>query len=183
MALLDVVDSYFLQVQAQMQLIDPSQMFGSVIQARDWPMTPPLEGALYLLFVNAVALGGSESQNYYELLCQWNWLLIGSDIQGNQVTANRGDRYRKSMKIQDNLRQANYPSFCAKKNYTVNPGTGALLGSYVIQNGVPNDVPWESLHWSKLTFMPRQDNPKSGFVYGAASLRIYCWDDVLEAVA
>lgn len=178
--LIDIIDSYWLQVQSQMGIIAPGQQFGGVIQGRDWPGTPPLPDTLYLLFMGAVSLGGTEAQNYYEILCQWSWIDIGTDIQANQQKANRGDRWRTSMAIQSNLRQANYPSFCQKKTWNVNAQTGELIGTAI--NGVlVGGV--ESIYWSKLTFMPKQDNPKSGFIYGAASLRIYAWDDVLQAIA
>lgn len=178
--LIDVVDSYYIQVQQQMTIVAPGQLFGGVIQGRDWPSTPPSADTLYLLYVGAVALGGTEAQNYYEILCQWSWLDIGTDIGQNQQKANRGDRYRTSMAIQSNLRQANYPSFCPKKTWTADPNTGELTGTFI--NGVLVGGA-ESIYWSKLTFMPKQDNPKSGFIYGSASLRIYAWDDVLAAVA
>ena len=178
--LIDIIDSYFLAVQAQMGIVNPAQMFGGVIQARDFPATPPFPDTLYLLYIGAVALGGTEAQNYYEILCQWSWIDIGTDIQQNQQKANRGDRYRTSMQIQSNLRQANYPSFCPKRTWTANAQTGALVGTLI--NGVVVGGA-ESIYWSKLTFMPKQDNPKSGFIYGAASVRLYAWDDVIAVVA
>src|ERR1035438_5650375 len=112
--LIDICDSYYLYVQSQMAIVAPGQNFGGLIQGRDWPATPPFPDTLYLLYIHAVSLGGTESQNYFEIICQWSWIDIGTDIQPNQQKANRGDRWRTSMAIQSNLRQANYPSFCPK---------------------------------------------------------------------
>lgn len=178
--LIDSVDSYYMTIQRQMAIISPGQLFAGVIQARDFPMTPPLQNALYLLVISAQPIGGTESQNLYEILCQWTWLSIGTDIQPNQQAANRGDRYRASMAIVNSLRNANFPSYCAKSTISSVDAEGDLTVTPI--NG-PAVGGAESIWWSKLSFQPKQDNPKSGIVYGAASVRIYCYDDVMASVA
>jgi hypothetical protein len=178
--ILDLCDSYYLQIQKQMKIINPGQMFGGVIQSRDWPASPPLASTLYLLFLSSQAIGGSESQNLFELTLQWSWVTIGTDIQPNQQAANRGDRYRTSLMIMSNLRSANYPSYCPKRTIAGVDAEGDLTVNSINQLAVGGA---ESIWWSKLTMMPKQDNAKSGFVYGAASVRVYGWDDVLASVA
>jgi hypothetical protein len=175
----DVVDSYFDYVTNQMAKIDSSQKFGSMIEARDWPMTPPIEGALYLLYMHSLPVGGTEAQIEYEHFCQWTWILIGTDITGTQQAANRGDRRRQNAAIINNLRQANFPSYCQKKSYAMN-------GNTVEGTGVSSTVPYsssESIFWSHLRFLPRPDLQKTGLIYGAAQVSVYAWEDVAVAVA
>jgi hypothetical protein len=157
------------------------QPFGGVADARDWPQTPPLEGALYLLYITAVPSGiVSQAQMGYEYFCQWTWLLIGTDIQQAQMTQSRADRYRQNMQIQKNLRDANYPGFCVKQDYSAN------------QQGVVSSVPStstfpystiEMVTWANLRFMPKSDNEKSGLVFGAAAVELEAYDDISLAVA
>jgi hypothetical protein len=173
------IDSYYAYVVQQMAIVDSAQKFGGLISARDWPQTQPIDSALYLLFLNAVPVGGTESQIKYQYFCQWNWLLIGNDIAANQQASNRGDRWRSSMKIAGNLRQANYPGFCQKTAFAVD-----AQGNFTA-TPVTSSVPYsqyEGVYWTKLKFIPRQDE-KAGLIYGAASLQLYAYDDVLAAIA
>lgn len=172
--MIEPLDSYYSYIAARMAAIDSTQKMCGVVAARDWPLTPPIEGGLYLLFLSAVPTTGTESQIFYEYSCQWNWLLIGTDISPTQQAENRGDRYRKSMQIVKNLRQANFPSFCSKKSFAANA-----------QGTVTQMVydPIESIWWSHLRMMPRADNDKSGLVYGAAALQLFAYDDVLATAS
>jgi hypothetical protein len=83
------------------------------------------------------------------------------------------------MKIEDNLRQANYPGFCPKIDITSDPASGNLT-----QNGYTS---WrvggaESVRWTRLFFSPKQDD-SSGIIFEAATTTLTCMDDVLPAVA
>jgi hypothetical protein len=169
------LDSYWTTIVNRMATVDSTQRFGGFIDSRDWPMTAPIEGALYLLFLQAVPVGGTESQIFYQYICQWSWLLIGENISATEQESNRGNRRRENMKIIDNLRQANYPSWCEKKSYTANTQTG-VISSASVRDG-------ESLWWSRLRFIPRADNDKSGLIYGVATFQLYSYDDVLAAIA
>lgn len=181
MAIIDIVDSYHEHVRSKMAVVDAGQGFGGIINAREWPLTPPIEGFLYLLFIEATPTdAGSEAQNFYEILCQWNWLIIGTDIAASQRAENRGDRYRRSMRIINNLRQASYPSHTRKNSHTPDPNTGTLTATPVSSEFPRSAEEW--IWWSRLRMAPRQDEA-SGLVYGAASVRIYGYDSVLAAVA
>jgi hypothetical protein len=177
---IEAIDSYFLYVKQQMSIVDSAQQFGGVVNAHDWPQMEPADGTLYLLYMNSFAMDeGTEAQNKFQHMCQWVWVLVGDDIAEDQQAMNRGSRWRQHMQIQHNLRQANFPSFCAKKQYTADAQTGVVTGTpytQAIYGGA------ESVWWSMLRFMPRFDQMKSGLVYGAASVTLYSYDDVLTAL-
>jgi hypothetical protein len=178
---IEAIDTYYDYVARQMATAATSQAMCGYIAAQDWPLTAPVEGGLYLLYLTSVPVAGGESQILYQHQLQWVWLLIGTDIKINQVAENRGDRYRTNIMIMQNLRQANYPSFCPKKTFTVNSQTGVITGvGFGQQPGIGGA---DSVWWSKLRFMPKQDNDRSGLIYGAAALQLYAYDDVLPSVA
>jgi hypothetical protein len=193
--LIDILDSYFLFTQSQMAAINAqvyingaavAQPFGSILQARDWPLTEANEGALYLLILSANPVGGSVNQTIYEFICQWTWLLIGTNLTYGQVGANRGDRYRTNLQIMSNLRQAHYPGFCQKKTITgVNQNTQAIT-----QVPATSTVPYvsspyntvESIWWTRLRFPFKQDQ-QSGVVYGVGAFSLYGIDDAYASLA
>jgi hypothetical protein len=180
--MLDVIDSYFAQVQAQMQNVDPTQAFGGIVNARDWPLTPPVLGALYLLVGAKISLpGGTASQELFEYQCQWTWLLVGTDIPQNTIMENRGDRYRASLTIEQNLRQANFPQWCQKKSATVNTQTGAVTFTPVSSTYPVSAT--EQITWSRIRFASRQDNEKTGVVYGVGVVSVFGYDDILASLA
>ncbi len=180
--MISVLDSYFHYVKTQMGVYAPSQRFGGVVLARDWPADPPIQGALYLLYLtsNPTQLG-TQAQNHFEYFCQWVWILIGSDIANNQQASNRGDRYRSNLQIMENLRQANYPGYTQKLQVaSVDQQTGVITYAPVLSSYPTTNI--EMVTWSKPRFMPKGDE-KSGIVYGAAAVQICGYDDVALAVA
>lgn len=179
MALTDILDSYYMQIKSAMATVDSSQVFGGSVDARDWPATPITTGALYLLFLQAAPSGGTEAQRQFHFYCQWNWIIIGTDIQAGQQAANRGDRRRVSLQIMANLRQASYPGFCQKKSYSAN--SQGIVSSSPVQSALPFSSV-ESITWSAPRMMPKlKEEP--GIVYGAAAVDIYGYDDVLAVIA
>lgn len=180
--IVDILDSYFLQVKNTMANVDNTQRFGGIVNARDWPQTKPNEGALYLVYVSANQKGGSIDQQLTECICQWCWILIGDDIAANKRAENRGSRFRSSMTIENNLRQANWPGFTRKINVSgVDQQTGALTITPVVSTAPRSDI--ESVWWSALKFVPQLDNERTGFTYGVATVTIYGYDDVLASLA
>ncbi len=188
------IDAYFQYVAAQMAVLQAkvlvngaliNQPMGGVVNARDWPATPANEGALYLLFLNANPSEAdpmvSQSQMAYEYFCQWVWMLIGTDITNTQQAQSRSDRYRANFQIIQNLRQANYPGFCQKKDYSADPQTGAISSTPSASLFPVSSI--EMVTWSNLKFMPKSDNDKSGLVFGAASVDLHAYDDVSILVA
>ena len=195
--LADVTDSYFLQIQSQMAKLGSAanisvngqtifQPFGGVVMARDFPLTEIAEAALYLCIIDIQPKGGTEGQILYEFICQWTWLLIGTNLSMGQQGSNRGDRYRTHMQIMSNLRQANFPSFCQKKTITgVNAQTQAITQVPATSSVPYASVPYntvESIWWSKLKFPMKQD-PKSGVVYGVGALSIFGFDNANALLA
>ena len=165
-----------------MAIVDSSQKMSGYVNARDWPLTPPdTTGGLYLLYLRAIQLPkGTESQNLFQYFMQWVWIIIGTDIQANQQAENRGDRFRSSMKVEQNLRQAHFPGFTQKKQFSVS--TQGVLSSTGVQSIYPpSNI--ESVWWTRPKFMPRQDNAKSGLIYGAAAVELFAFEDVNPAVA
>jgi hypothetical protein len=188
--LISVIDSYFSYVRGQLKILDAQvsvngkkipQPVGTVVQARDWPLTPPIEGALYLLVQSIVPVeGGTQSQIHYQFVCQWTWLLIGQDIPANGRMENRGDRHRASLQIMTNLRQANFPCYCQKFQYTVDEATGELI--VVPAQSVYPESNVEMVRWDFPRFISQPDEP-SGLSYGVAAVNLYGWDDVNALVA
>jgi hypothetical protein len=177
--LIDAIDTYFLYVAQQLAILDSTQVLCGTVNARDWPLTPPnTDGGLYLLFLRAVPVGGTDSQTLWEYFCQWSWILLGTDIQSTQISENRGDVYRRDMAIANNVRQASFPGYCIKKSVaansegtlTVTPYTGAAVYGA------------ESVWWTRPRISPRRD-PNSGVLYGTAVLELYAFDDVNALVA
>ena len=195
--MIEAVDSYYTYVAAQMAtlrghnssglgfvtingVVTPQPMCGYV-ESRDWPMTPNVEGGLYLLLLGEQPTPEkSQAQTEYCYHCQWMWLLIGQDIQAAQLAQNRGDRFRQNMVIEENLRQANYPGYCQKNRISFdsqgNPTIAAVTSLYPVSQP-------EMVRWTKPRFMPRNDNQKSGLLYGAAAVELYAYSDVALAVA
>jgi len=188
-SLVSACDSYYSYVVAQMSKLNATvyingatipQPFAGIINAQDWPQAPIVEGGLYLLVIRAVPVQENPGQANieYEYYCQWVWILIGTDTKATDVSANRGDRYRASMQIMDNLRQANYPGYCQRMDYSGN-ADGSVSATAVTDEFGGYD--W--VKWSKLTFIPHVDNDKAGVVYGAATVDIRAYSDIAAAVA
>ena len=186
------VDTYFAYVVQQMATLKATvsingnlvpQPFGGVVNARDWPQSPVVEGALYLLVLtqNPNNKGmPSQAQMGYEYFCQWVWLLLGTDIQASQLVQNRADRFRQEMQIVENLRQASYPGWTRKMDVSVD--TNGNL-SFVPSSSVVPVNALEMITWTNLRFMPKPDNEKSGVSYGAAAVEIHGYSDVSALVA
>lgn len=189
--IISIIDSYYQFVSQQMVAINAQinvngaliqQPMCGYVQARDWPQTPQVEGGLYLLILSTPLGGGlkSRAQEQVEVVCQWQWLLVGTDITAIQLAQNRGDRFRTNFQITENLRQANYPRFCRKQDYSVTP-TGVLQS--IPSTSVYPVSPIESVTWTPLRFMPHTDSQISGLTFGVAALELYGFSDVNVAIA
>ena len=177
----DILDSFFSYIADQAALQNPTnpQVFGGVVEARDWPQTQPIPGALYLLVLGQRNMGGTEDQNYYEITCQWTWFTQGVDIQQDQVAENRAGRYRYGMQIVNTLRNAHYPGFCAKSTTTVDSEGNLTVVPFTSPS---EDGGWQMIRWTRPNFMPRQDD-KSGILYQSATVRVYGYDSVSPLVS
>lgn len=187
--LISALDTYYTFIVRQMSTLGAqvsingvtmAQPFGGMVNARDWPQTKSIEGALYLLFLNAIPTrGGTSAQREYEYFLQWVWTIIGSDITPGQQEQNRGNRYRTDLQIMENLNQASYPGFCRKQDFSSDSeGVVTALPS----SSVYPVSDWESIRWTDPSFMPKTDQ-KSGVVFGAAKVEVYAFSDVASVLA
>ncbi len=155
-----------------MQTVNPVRVASlkGIALAQDWPQLQIVDGALYLLYLTSVPIGGTKSFPLYKHFMQWVWLLLGTDIQANQQAANRGDRYRTHLAIQEDLKQVSYPGFAWKMVATEDPDTGVV--TFTQTN------PMELVQWSDLK-MPTKFNIKAGAIYGTAAVEIQGYDATL----
>lgn len=174
MALVASIDTYYAWVKKQMQLVNPARVarFKGVALAQDWPQLEVQDGDIWLLYLNSVKVGGTKAVPLYKHFLQWAWLLIGNDIQADQVAANRA-KFRDHAALQEELKQCNYPGFAWKVLLTVDQLSGAATLTQV--------DPVEMVRWTDLT-MPTKFNQTAGVVYGYAAVEVDAYDATLPAV-
>lgn len=171
------IETYYFHVAGNMATLNPSQKFGGISDARDWPQVKVRENYLYLLVVGvSPTQQGTRANPGNRYTLQWNWIVIGSDIQPGHVSANRGDKYRTNLTIQQNLTNASYPGFALVNAYTQDPTTPAnLIVTPVSPQG------WA--RWSRPDFRGTNDFKRSGVLNGIASLNLYFESDVPSSIA
>ena len=155
-------------------------LVGGIVQAQDWPQIEIQEGVLYLLF-QKITPGNelkSKTQRQYIYHCQWSWILIGTDIAPSQQAMNRGDRFMTDMLIMQYLKEANYPGFCQKMDYSAS--SLGVVSAIPSVSAFPVSK-YESIVWDDLDFMPRPDNKASGVLYNAAGVTISAYEDMAAA--
>jgi hypothetical protein len=169
MAFIDSIDTYYSWVLQQMQTVDSSLVpsFKGNALASDWPQEQINDGDIWLLYLTTVPIGGTKAAPLYNHFLQWTWMLLGNDIQAQNIEANRGSRYRDHLAIQEALRQANYPGFAQKASVTVNMQTGA--GTFAQSN------PEEMIRWTELK-MPSKLPTGKGVLYGVAAVEVQAYD-------
>ena len=189
MSLASAVDTYYAWITKQLLALNAQVTVNGqtipltghgIVAARDWPQTPVNEGALYLLVLDQVPQGGTASQRGYIYYLQWAWLLIGQNVQSSQQAANRGDRYRQNLIIEENLRQSNYPGFTVKQDLQLDSNGNLMFTPSV--SIIPPSA-YEPLYWTELRFKPKDDSAQSGVLYGAATLELFAYSDVSPLVA
>lgn len=185
--LTDIIDSHYAYVLKRLisnnarvviNGVSVAQPMGGMLDARDWPQTQVVEGALYLLAQRVVPSGGTKSQRRFTCFCQWSWVLLGTDLSGYQEGANRGDRYRQNMQIEQNIREACYPNSCQKMVYSVD---SEGVGSGVAAQSVYPASSTEWVLWNEPTFRPRLDADKSGAIFGGAAVDLVGYDNMIPA--
>ncbi len=154
-----------------------AQPISGISLAQDWPEAPVQDSCLYLIVQRMQPTGKSKSQRQYNYHCQWTWLILGSDIQPGEQAQNRGNRYMANMQIMQNLKEANFPGFCQKMDYQVNPALGTVSAIPSASTYLPSRT--ERILWNELNFMPRQNQGgDSGVLYNAASVLVTGWEDM-----
>lgn len=176
MAFLDSIDTYFAWVYQQMLTVNAgfaASMKGSAL-ASDWPQVQINDGDIWLLYLTTVPIaGGTKSSPLYNHFLQWVWIFLGDDIQGQNIEANRGDRYRKHVTLQEAFRQANYPGFAQKAASTPNLQTGAVAFT--------QSSPEEMIRWTELK-MPTKLPIGKGILYGVAAVEVQAYDTIPQAI-
>lgn len=176
-AFADEIETYYFHVSANMAVLNSSQKFGGISDARDWPQVKIKEGYLYLLIVGiSPTQQGTRANPGNRYTLQWNWIVIGTDIQAGQVSANRGDKYRTNIGIQQSLASASYPGFAQVNSYTQDSGSPSnLIATPIDPEG------W--VRWSRPDFRGTNDFKRSGVLNGIASLNLYFESDVPSSIA
>lgn len=183
--LTSILDSYYayvtkrlvtLQAQVSINGSVAAQPMGGLVAAQDWPQTPVTEGAIYLVLQRMMPRGKSKTQRQYLFMCQWTWLLIGTDIPEYSQAENRADRWRSNLQIAQNLKEANYPGFCQKMDYMLLAPDAWKGTATPAQSTFPVSAT-ERIRWDDLEFMPRPDN-SSGVLYYAAGVTVMGWEDM-----
>lgn len=170
--LIDALDTYYSFIYAQYQLLNSSRQLCGIVNAQDWPQAELVDGGLYLLYLSSAPVPemSTKTQTYFEHFVQWAWTLIGDDLQSDQVGLNRGDRYRTSLAIEEELRQVHFPGFCAKQFSQVDAASGTVAFTQY--------APIEMIHWSAPKLGVRMANAQSGLLYGTAPVEVYGFSTV-----
>lgn len=165
--LADAVDSYFKHVEGRIAVINANRQVISIADAADWPPQQVIFNAFYLVVLGLVPVSGLRSQAVptYVHSVQWTWLIKGTDLQSGLRGNNRGDRYRISMLMRDEIRQASFPGYTQKKTWAVdNTVDPPALDSQACD-------PKESIFWSQPQYTKRTA-PDSGALYDLATVQI-----------
>lgn len=173
--MIEAIDSHYQSVKQRVLALNSARQFGGIMEARDWPTQPQLFDAFYLLTLGFTPLGKqaySATSLIVSHLLQWVWIGKGTDIQSGIVGANRGDRYRTSLRMQTELLNGLYPYFTQKQTWAADQNTGKVTGTPV--------QPPESILWTPPVFHSRTDKA-SGLIYGAASVNLTSMTDSIAA--
>lgn len=167
------IDSFYQAFAGRMATINPSRQLGGVLDAADWPPKTILFDAFYLVALGEAALGKdtySWTVPVYVHTVQFQWISSGTDINNynNVIGRSRGDRYRTSTAMKEELLQALYPGFTQKQIFSVNASQQLVAAP---QN--------ESILWTRPTFLTRLDKD-SGKTYVVATVKI---TDLTESIA
>lgn len=187
--IISALDTYYHYIRQRMidltatVLINGSQVaqpMGGISNAQDWPQVSVEEGQLQLLLLTQQPTQrGTQAVLEYVYFVQWVWILIGQDIQASQQAFNRGDRYRADQQIIQNLRNAHYPGFCNKSDFTVD-SLGVVTRTPATTQ-VPNNN-FEAVRWTMPVMRPKLDTHNTGMQYNAAAVELYAWDTAVQGV-
>ena len=171
------IDSYYAFVVKQMAQVNSSRVASmlGMAESQDWPQLEIVDGGIYLLHVGSTPMQSRQSTEMFTLFehaVQWVWILLGSDIQAADQAANRGDRYRSSLAIFEDLHHASYPGFCCKGEVTVDAQGNVSM---------PITNPLEMVRWTGLRLRKTQ-KIESGALYGVVATEIIGYEQMTPAV-
>lgn len=163
-SMVDFSDSHYQYVKHRILIVNPTRVFGGIVNARDWPLQETIPEAFYMLTTTLDPNRGqgpgtnSWSSPLYGEHLQWAWTLLGDDIAKNQLATNRGDRYRKQFAMIQEITHGMFPGFCEKLKYSTASASDATL---VGTSYVPKEMIW----FTKPRF---SDRITSGILFGSA---------------
>lgn len=170
---IDVLDTFYFAVATNIGVLNPTQTMHGMIGSQDWPQVNiDLNGGLYLLYLTSVVVPekSKPAQDFYDHFLQWTWAVQGNDIQAANVDANRGDRWRSNVALQELLRQAHFPGFCQKRQIQSYDPTAAS-GTFTPYS------PIEMIYWTAPKLLVKY-NKDAGILYGTASLQVSAYSTV-----
>jgi hypothetical protein len=159
-----------------MGTINPTRKMAGVTDAQAWPPKNVMLESFYLLTLGEKPVGKSFWSASIPVLThsvQWTWIVVGTDLTVGKVGRNRGDRYRISMKMKEELLQATFPWFAQKGDWSV---LGSTPSGLVLQE--TPITPLENMWWSPPVFLNKVDKD-SGVIYGAASVQITAMEQTI----
>lgn len=147
----DAIDTYYQYVKARVLSKNPSRIVAGMLIAQDWPAEKAKTEAFYLVDDGPLPVKkGAYSIGSPIFIHQLHWhcIIKGTDIQEGVRQANRGDRYRIMLAMEDEMIFANWPQFTQKLHWF-------LAGNGKWTSTAPNTP--ESIWWSSVKFHPRID--------------------------
>lgn len=163
--MIEAIDSHFEAVSTRITAINPQRKIVALMDAMDWPPQAVEMDAFYCLTVgfSPAAKGTwSPSSPIVSHVLQWVWINQGTDIQSGLRGRNRGDRYRTSFAMQEELLQGLYPHFTEKLVFSVD-----AQGNVQTASMNPKDY----VFWTMPRVLIRSDQ-QSGLVYGSAAVNL-----------
>lgn len=168
----DAIDTYYQYVKTRILALNSGRTVAGLLQAQDWPPEKVKTESFYLVDDGPMPVGRqaySIGSPIYLHALHWHFVIVGTDIKEGVRQANRGDRFRIMLAMENELINANYPLFTMKLHW-------ALDGNGKWTSTAP-DIP-EAIFWSSMKFVPRPDKT-SGKIEVVASVTL---TNMLEAI-
>ena len=163
---IDTIDSHYQYVKQRILALNQNRVFGGIVEARDWPYKEASDQAFYLAIDRAAPSRNVASWHspLYTFEIQWVWIILGTDLSPTVQAANRGDRYRISFAMQEEILQGLWPGFCEKQKWAAGSGDVASV------SGTPY-VPSEKVWWRRPTFSEKIDR-NTGILFGYGAIQL-----------
>lgn len=171
----DAIDTFYQWVLAAVQAVMPSQGFGGIVEARDWPPKTMAPAVPYLATLRDIPTKSPHQSFYAPMISdilEWRWALIGDNIPPNAQAANRGDKYRQNVALMGLLLSAHNPGYAPMQQWSVAPDAN----NNPVKVGTPYDPP-EYLWWTIPEFTRKVDR-QTGMVYTAGQVQVTAYAPV-----
>lgn len=174
---IDVVDSYYQWVKGRVKILNSQRVFGGIVQARDWPFKEASTGQYYLLIEKDAPSPRIASWHspVYTFSVRWAWLVMGTDLAPTDEAANRGDKYRINVPMQQEILNGCWPGFCEKQLWSITPDPNTNLPVLNSQSYVPSEKLW----WTKPVFSEKVD-ANTGILFSYAQVNISAFAPAID---